>query len=377
MTQKLHPGQHLILEPQHVPHLITALQTAGYTVVGPTVRDHAIVYDTLHSAADLPIGWTDEQERGRYQLKRREDDALFGYVLGPQSWKRFLYPPRVTLWRATANNDGLAESPDAAPPRYAFLGVRPCELAAIAIQDRIFLGGSYIDPIYQARREGVFIVAVNCGLAGATCFCVSMDTGPVAHSGFDLALTEVLTPTHYLLVTLGTPAGAAIMAQVAHRPAGEEEIAQAEAVSAATAAHMGRQVETAGLKELLYDHLRPPNWESAAQRCLSCTNCTLVCPTCFCAAVEDVTSLTGHETERVRLWDSCFNLGYSYIHGGPIRSSVRARYRQWATHKFAYWIDQFGMSGCVGCGRCITWCPAAIDITEELAAIRQPAEQES
>ena len=80
--------------------------------------------------------------------------------------------------------------------------------------------------------------------------------------------------------------------------------------------------------------------------------------------------LYGARAERWRKWDSCFTLDFSYIHGGSVRTSAAARYRQWLSHKLATWIDQFGSSGCVGCGRCITWCPVGIDITEEVAAIR-------
>jgi len=134
--------------------------------------------------------------------------------------------------------------------------------------------------------------------------------------------------------------------------------------------HMGRRLDTDGLRDLLYANADNPQWDDVASRCLSCTNCTMVCPTCFCTNVEDVADLTGNEAERHRVWDSCFNADFSYIHGGTVRTSGRSRYRQWMTHKLAAWHDQFGSSGCVGCGRCVTWCPAAIDITAEAAAMR-------
>ena len=136
------------------------------------------------------------------------------------------------------------------------------------------------------------------------------------------------------------------------------------------ATDMGRTMETGDIRELLLGNLEHPRWEEVSDRCLTCGNCTLVCPTCFCHSVDDVTDLASGEAERTRRWDSCFNLEHSYIHGGSVRTSGRSRYRQWMTHKLATWIDQFGTSGCVGCGRCITWCPVAIDITEEAAAIR-------
>ena len=363
-----------ILEFDHFQTLFDALTERGYKVLGPTVRDGAIVYDELASAADLPAGWTDRQEGGTYRIEQRKDQALFGYNVGPHSWKRFLHPPLLRLFQAERAGASflIKEEPTGGIPKMAFLGVRACELSAIAIQDKVFLSGNWADPAYRSRREKTFIVAVNCGQAGATCFCVSMKTGPKASFGFDLALTEVLERgTHYFVVEPGTEAGRDVLAGLPLRPASENEKAKAEAVVTRTAKHMGRSLETEGIKELLYRNYEHPRWDQVATRCLTCANCTMVCPTCFCNTVEDVTDLTGQHAERWRKWDSCFTTDFSYIHGGSIRSTARARYRQWMTHKLATWIDQFGSSGCVGCGRCITWCPVAIDITEEARVIRE------
>ena len=257
----------------------------------------------------------------------------------------------------------------------AFIGVRACELRAIAIQDRVFLSGRYFDNPYKIRRDQAFIVAVNCGQAGGTCFCVSMDAGPKVETGFDLALTELVEEGRHLFVLeVGSAAGADLAKDLPARPATEEEIEAAERVVARTKGQMGRSLETDGLKELLQANPDHPRWDEVAERCLTCGNCTNVCPTCFCTTIEDTTDLVGAAAERVRRWDSCFTLDFSYIHGGSVRNSARSRYRQWMTHKLAHWIDQFGSSGCVGCGRCITWCPVGIDITEEAAAIRASPE---
>ena len=352
--------------------LFAALQQDGYTPVGPTVRDGAIVYDRLETAADLPAGWTDEQDGGRYRLKRRDDGALFGYAVGPQSWRRFLQPPRERLWRARRDGRGFEIVPeDETPVRYAFIGVRACELRAIAIQDRVLIEGAEPDPGYRSRRAAAFIVALQCGQAGGTCFCVSMQAGPRAESGFDLALTEVLAGgAHYFLIAAGSARGAALLERLPRRPATPEERAAGDAVVERTAAQMGRTLDAGGIKELLYANYEHPRWDEVATRCLSCANCTLVCPTCFCTTVEDATDLSGEHAERWQRWDSCFTLDFSYIHGGSVRPSPKARYRQWLTHKLATWIDQFGSSGCVGCGRCITWCPVGIDLTAEVRAIR-------
>lgn len=352
--------------------LLRELAARGHRVLGPTVRDGAIVYDDIAGTADLPAGWTDRQDAGRYRLERRSDGALFGYAVGPQSWKKFLHPPMETLWRARKTDAGFEVSArEATSEKFAFIGVRACEIHAIAIQDRVFLEGPYVDKNYGIRRQDAFIVATNCAVAGGTCFCVSMNTGPRAQSGFDLALTELIdADRHTFLVEVGSDAGADVLAHVPHQPASDEDVADADAVIAHTADNMGRQLETTGLKELLQGNLTHPQWEKIAERCLSCGNCTMVCPTCFCTTVEDHSDLAGMTAERVKEWDSCFTQDFSYIHGGSVRKTTSSRYRQWMTHKLANWIDQFGTSGCVGCGRCVTWCPVGIDITVEAAAIR-------
>jgi ferredoxin len=349
--------------------LIDALAGHGYQVLGPTIRDGAIVYDEVTRVDQLPQGWTDRQDAGRYRLEQRTDAALFGYAVGPQSWKRFLHPPVERLWQARRDGTETTFTTETPAAKFAFLGVRACELKAIAIQDQVFVGGPYRDSAYQARRRDNFIVALNCGVAGGTCFCVSMQTGPKAQGGFDLALTELLRGSHEFLVEVGSQAGAEMLARVLHRAAAPGDIADAAAVVANTAASMGRQLDTAGIKELLQANAEHPRWDDVAERCLSCANCTMVCPTCFCTTVEDHSDLAGAVAERTRKWDSCFTLDFSYLHGGSVRTQTRSRYRQWMTHKLSNWFDQFGTSGCVGCGRCITWCPVGIDITAEVAAI--------
>lgn len=364
---------YVLLAPPQLDSLIQALLKRGYQVIGPTIRDSAIVYDQLSSLQDLPKGWTDEQEGGKYRLKRRPDEALFGYTVGPHSWKQFLFPAIARLWKAQRTNGHFQILRQQSKTRkFAFFGVRACELHAIKIQDKVFLEGPYTNPAYESRRKDVFVVAVNCAQAGGTCFCDSMGTGPKASSGYDLALTEVLQDTdHFFLAHIGTKAGAEILAGISPRPPSKDEIAAANAVVEETARHMGRVLLTAGLKELLYRNAESPRWDAVMARCLSCASCTSVCPTCFCSTVEDLTDLSGQQAERIRKWDSCFATDFSYIHGGSVRATTRSKFRQWMMHKLGYWVDQFGTSGCVGCGRCITWCPVGIDITEEARTIRE------
>ncbi|MGD9896820.1 MAG: 4Fe-4S dicluster domain-containing protein [Candidatus Methylacidiphilaceae bacterium] len=361
-----------IIDREGLQALLDALSARGFSVIGPRIRDGAIVYGPVRNLSDLPEGWTDRQDGGRYRLERRADRALFGYAVGPHSWKRFLFPPQQRLWRAERSEGGFALLEEPPPSeRWAFLGVRACELHALAIQDRVFLGGSHRDRSYAERRKENFVVALQCGEPAGTCFCVSMETGPKVVSGFDLALTELLgAGSHRFLVEVGSGSGEEILAAIPHWPASDGDRRAAEERLAHAASRMGRTLDTRGLRELLQDHPEHPRWEEVATRCLSCANCTMVCPTCFCSTVEDHTELTGEGAERTRLWDSCFTLDFSYLHGGSVRKEIRSRYRQWMTHKLSTWFDQFGSSGCVGCGRCITWCPVGIDITEEARAIR-------
>lgn len=362
-----------VLAASELGRLIAVLARRDYEVVGPVVRDGAIVYDHVDSIEDLPIGWTDEQEPGHYRLKRRDDGALFGYAVGPQSWKKYLHPSNIRLWSAERENGTfrILNQEPLPKKRYAFLGVRSCDLAAIGVQDRVLLEDRHQDPIYAGRRDGVFIVAVQCTHAVSTCFCASMGTGPHVRSGYDLALTELVgTGEHRFLVQAATEAGRAVLADLQHDKATDEDVRLAQAAVNGAAAEQVRHMDTTDIRELLYSNFEHPRWDKVAERCLACTNCTLVCPTCFCTTVEDTSDISGDHAERWRRLDSCFTLDFSYIHGGSVRESTKARYRQWLTHKLASWIDQFGTSGCVGCGRCIAWCPVGIDITEELQAIR-------
>lgn len=360
------------LDGNGIEALIAGLRGEGYIVVGPTQRDEAIVYDEITGIGDLPAGKTDEQDGGTYRVRDTGASTLFGYAVGPRSIKNFLYPPRSLLARARGDRTDFVMEPSAeSAPRYAFLGVRACELAALAVQDKVFLGGPYVDPEYQARRGQAFFVAVHCGAPSGTCFCVSMNTGPKAEGGFDIALTEVWEDgEHYFVAESGTERGAKLLESVSRQEATVEELGAAQRVVEASARRMGRRMDTTDLRELLYAHAGSPRWDAIAKRCLACANCTMVCPTCFCSTVEDTTSLSGDTAERWRTWDSCFTMDFSYLHGGSVRKSGASRYRQWMTHKLASWHDQFGTSGCVGCGRCITWCPVGIDITEEVAAFR-------
>jgi NAD(P)H-flavin reductase len=350
--------------------LLDLLASDGRRIIGPTASGGAIVYAEIRSSADLPAGWTADQAPGTYRLRQTGTDRQFDYAVGPTAWKQETFPPRVpiTLGRRV---EGQATFEDAMPPvpPVAFLGVRGCEIAALLTQDAVLAHGPAIDRDYTARRAAALIVAVECVTPADTCFCTSMGTGPEVTSGFDLAMTEL---DDGFVVRAGSAAGDDLLARLDLAPASEGQRSEASGAVAAARERIGDPVPTAGLPARLIAAADSPRWAEIAERCLACANCTLVCPTCFCTGVTQVSDLDGIEAVAERTWDSCFTLGFARVAGGNFRPRVQDRYRQWLTHKFGTWWDQFGMSGCVGCGRCITWCPVGIDVREELLAVAPP-----
>jgi formate hydrogenlyase subunit 6/NADH:ubiquinone oxidoreductase subunit I len=386
------PAEHWLLPKPRLDDLIGLLAQDGYEVVGPRLEQGAIVYGPVRSAQDLPVGWTDRQAPGSYRLEKRGDRAYFGYAVGPHSWKKYLFPPLLRLWQGRRTATGFTVRDEQhEPPRRAFLGLRACELHALAVQDRVFI-----------QRGG-------CEHPGGTCFCASTGTGPAvrpervpllasehedgakqaggggtakvplplaaprrAAGGAELPVCDlVLTELDDAFVLRAvSQAGQAVENRLGFPAAPAGQVEEAGWRVEAAAQRMGRAVDLTGARGLLHRNQEHPRWDDVAGRCLACTNCTLVCPTCFCSCTEDGTDLDLQTAERVRRWDSCFAPEFAGVHGGNFRPSTRGRYRQWLTHKFTSWFDQFDVSGCVGCRRCITWCPVGIDVTEEITAIR-------
>ncbi|KTC86559.1 4Fe-4S dicluster domain-containing protein [Legionella brunensis] len=351
--------------------LIQALHQFGFSCIGPQVRDGAIVYDVLTEDKQLPWGIRDYQEPGKYRLEACDSKRAFAWANGPQAIKPLLFKPNETVWRVARNSKGQLEfkAHEAEVQPTAIIGARSCDLAAMAIQDKVFLSNGHVDIRYRIRRESLFIIAINCSYSSGNCFCVSARTGPEVKNHFDILMTELDTG---FVVRSGSRQGQEVLISLNIKKANRYQLSQASQEIKRAAAMQTKRIpmdNQRSLRDLLFANLGHPRWDDVAERCLSCGNCTSVCPTCFCHSEKDMPSFDGQSSEHQREWDSCFTAGHSYLAGKPIRETTSQRYRQWLTHKVGSWFDQFDTSGCVGCGRCVTWCPVGIDITEELAVI--------
>ncbi len=357
------------LDAEAFGNFIDVLKDLGYTVYGPAEKDGAIVFEILDSIKQMPRGLYDEQSPGRYRLTKKDNQRYFGYVVGPQSPKYVLYSPQHLLFKVRKDGRTFIPQPDG--KKIAIIGLRPCDLKAIEILDNVLLKGPYKSNAYEAIRKDALFIAVNCVEPGNNCFCTSMNTGPFAQSGYDISITELLmNGSHVFILETMTNKGTEIVSRLKCRNATEEELNVVSKLMEDAKNKIRKKLDVENLKDDLYRNIEHPNWNEINNKCLACGNCTLVCPTCFCSSVFDSSSLSMDVAERWRVWDSCFSIDYSYIHGGSIRQSIMSRYRHWLMHKLATWVDQFGTFGCVGCGRCITWCPVGIDIVEEASKVR-------
>lgn len=356
--------RYYFLADDRLNQLLLQLQGEGYNCLGPQLQDGVISFLPLQDVGQLPRGWGVDQGPAHYHAVRQQHSRYFAWSNGPQAIKPLTFQPRELLWESRRDaSGGLAFStPQLDQGPIALFGIRACDLAALQLQDEHFLRGREADPAYQARRKGLFLINVNCSHPSDSCFCVSTGDGPSAETGFDLSIDEL---DDGFVIRAGTPAGERLLIKLALPKADEARLKQARVQHAAAVRYQQRRLPGCDIHGRLLERLEHPHWQAIAQRCLACGNCTAVCPTCFCHSEFDEGGLELDSSSHYRQWDSCFTSGHSYIHGIVIRSDTATRYRQWLGHKLGYWHEQYGRSGCVGCGRCISWCPAGIDFTAE------------
>ena len=355
--------------------LIDNLRQADYQCLGPVELDDVIQLRPIHDLGQLPQGVRNLQEPGRYQLQHSGDARLFSWNHGPQGLKPLSFAVEEALWSESRSETGelkiKSNLPDIGPT--AVLGIRACDLAALSIQDRHFLGGEYPDPHYQARREQLLLIGVDCAESAQTCFCASTGDGPALDGRVDIGLAEL---NDGYLIWAGSENGRPWVDQLAGQAATDDQLAAMLQATTRAAEVQTRRLPAEQKLIQLYQRLDHIHWQDVAKRCIACGSCTEVCPTCFCYAMEHRMALDGQNADMLRRWDSCFSPTYSDMGHFQVRSGIDQRYRQWLTHKLAGWQEQLGRSGCTGCGRCITWCPVGIDLTREVPMILQESDQD-
>ena len=367
-----------LLDTQQLRDLFEHIQSSVDTVIGPKLEQGAIGLAHLQHFSQLPRGYSEKQGAGSYQIESTNNGSFFQYSIGPQSVKKFLHPSERKLWSAKKIDKHKFEYSyePTKSKQIAFFGIRSCDIKSLEILDQVFLGSRVKDPHYQQLREGVILITASCAEPSSVCFCTSMGHGPRPEA-FDLNINELWSPTaHFFLLEVGSKKGEGLIKPLGFKRAEKDQIKMADELYKHACKKINRKLNNKGVKEKLRENSDHPQWDHIADRCLSCANCTMVCPTCFCSTIYDQNDLEGNHTDRWLKWDSCFNDNFSYIHGGTVRSSTKSKYRQWLTHKFSTWFDQFGSSGCVGCGRCIAWCPVGIDLTVEIPKLAEQIAEE-
>jgi len=346
---------------EELTQIVAVLMAEGYTVIGPKDKKLALNLEKLSSPDELALGFVSEEKEGYYRLKPAKTLAIDA-AKPMNSPKYYTEKANQLLYTASqVNNQWEFKTAVVEPEPIAFFGLNACDVASLYILDLTFKQ-EFKDPVYEKNRQAVqFVVGVNCTHPGNNCFCSTYNTGPRLTYPYDLGLT-CLGETY--LVEAGSQKGKEVLAKLKSEPASQAHLQQKETLLEKAKKQMSKAFNLKKACQVLADNYEHPYWDEPSERCLSCANCINVCPTCYCYQIYRRANLSADEVAVFRSLDACHHLEFAAVHGGNFRPRRVDRLRHWVNHKIFWTIEQYGVPGCVGCGRCITWCPTAIDITE-------------
>ena len=312
-----------------------------YELIAPVKRDNLVVFDRVDSAGEV----------------------LFNYSNTVKSAKELLLPQSETLftYNSMDHSASIETHFNDAAPKLLF-GVRPCDAKSFLLLDKVFDGERYKDAYYLNRRANTLVVTIGCVQPRTTCFCTSVNGGPFSEDGSDLMLIDI---GDAYVVKVTSDRGAGLLEGAELEDAGEDDLASMKRVIQDAEASMSPKLAIEGRQENLESIFDDPIWGPLTEKCLGCGVCTYLCPTCHCFDIID--EARDSQGERIRLWDSCqFSQFTLQASGFNPRLTNKERLRQRVMHKFSYFPKNYGLTGCVGCGRCIQECPVNLDIRDVL-----------
>lgn len=338
--------------------LILALKSRGLAVLAYKLQGDLPVFGEVGSLRDILVEYSDLQSPGSYKLVK----DMRGFFRHSQySPKYFLHPPIQDVYEVS-DDFNIAQTRTNPVPT-ALFGIKPCDLAAIEVLDKIL----ECDDVYQARRSSIaYIIVEECVEPGGTCFCGSVGAGPSVTKGYDVAYTRL---DDKVLFKVGSSKGMELIEKLGLAKAPEKLLRKYEELLVDAKRKASRLPPLETIAKALED-VAPAEefWRYVSARCVGCTNCNMVCPTCFCTEFVDYANLTGN-ARRERQWFGCLSYTYGQVAGQHFRPELLMRYRHFVLHKFVFYQKQIGLPGCVGCGRCITWCPMGIDLREVVSRV--------
>jgi ferredoxin len=334
-----------VMEKKDFPSFIEELRKE-YEFIGPVRKGKSYIFDKISDEKEISLDY----------------DTT---ILPP---KKLFFLPEEKLFSFLRKEKGRVDiKEEEKEAKRALFGVHPCDVKALLLLDQV-MKGDFLDPYYVKRRQKTILIAMNCTQPRENCFCTSFDTGPELKEGYDLLLTDL---DRKYLVEVGTLDGKRLLERVKTSKAGKGDVKKKKQKIEGAREKIKKKIETEGLEADLKKNFNHEKWKEVKDKCLFCGSCTHVCPTCFCYNVSDFNAHTLKSGERIRNWDSCLTLEFAEVAlGGNFRKDREARIKQRIYHKLAYFKEQFGSFGCVGCGRCIDTCVKDIDITEVINEIR-------